>query len=121
MEALFSREYYEENWDRFLEPVCNEHYINLEEDLSKEMNVYESLNLGKKEIEIIRTFEAKKIADKCRVMVLEDRDVVKRIESGKASFGMTTERQEIEARGRFRKRFEFNCLQLRVFRDKYGV
>lgn len=121
MKPRFSREFYEEYWERFLEPVSGEHYINLEGELSKEMAVYTGLGLSESDMAIIRTMEAQKIADKCRQMVLEDRDVAKAIENGTASFGMTTERQEIEVQGRFIKRFEFNCLQMSVFKEKYGL
>ena len=121
MKALFSREYYEKNWDKFLEPTVGEHYINLEESLQKAMTAYDNIGLSDKDLEIVRKVEAQKIADKCRALVLEDCDVVKRIEHNEASFGMTTERQEIERKARFRKRFEFNCLQMRVFKEKYEL
>lgn len=119
MKSVFSREFYEANWGKFMEPVVNEHYINLEDELKKEMAVYENIGLTEKDINTIKKLEAQKIADKCLEMVLKDRDIVKKIQNGEASFGMTTERQEIEVRGRFVKRFEFNCLQLRKFKDKY--
>lgn len=121
MKALFSEEYYDKYWDEFLEPALGEHYINLEASLAKEMAHYDSLGLGEKEIFIIRKIEAQKLADECRELVLKERDVVKSIESGESSFGMTTKFQEIKKRGEFRKRFEFNCLQMRRFKEKYGL
>lgn len=119
MKATFSEEYYRQFWNKFLEEVPGVHYRNLEAELERAMRVYHEAGLPEEAIVIIRKMEAQKIADSCRALVLEEMDVVKRINAGEASFGMTTERQETEARFEYITRFEFNCLQLADFRKKY--
>ena len=123
MKPLFSKEYYESRWDEFLQPVgtgWREHYVNLEADLERQMAVYENLGIDEKGLDVIRKMEAQKIADNCRVLVLKERDIVKRIENGESTFGLP-KAQEIRQRADFRKRFEFNCLQMRKFKEKYNL
>ena len=104
MKAIFSEEYYKMNWERFLVKVPGNDYFNAE---------------GK--LDCIRKIEAKKIAVELNALVHRELQVVKDVEAGKASFGMITASQEYKAKADFRKRFEFNCLQLKYFCEKYGV
>lgn len=117
MTARFSEDYYRKYWDRFLVKVPGEDYRNLEAELEREMNVYSDIH--ESAVAIIRKMEAKKIADSCEKLVRKEMEICKRLESGKSSFGYTTQSQEIAARGELRKRFEFNCLQLKDFKEKY--
>lgn len=121
MKALFSEEYYRKYWESFLEPVPGNDYINLESELKKTMKHYENAELPQNAIDMIVKIEAEKIAAKCEKLVYSQMKRVKDILDGNASFGMVTEWQEIEQRAELRKRFEFNCLQLRDFRKKYNL
>lgn len=121
MKPLYSEEYYRKYWDRFLVPVHGGHYINLEGELQTAMDQYRELGMPEEAIPIVEKMEAEKIAAKCRTLVFEELEVLKRVLSGKSSFGMSTERQEIHARHEFRTRFDFNCLQLADFRKKHNL
>ena len=80
---------------------------------------YKNADLTEDALAIVRKIEAQKIVDSCTLLVYEEMKVCKEIEAGKAGFGYTTIGQEISARGEYRKRFEFNCLQLADFKKKY--
>lgn len=119
MKALFSREYYAKNWDRFIRPVPGENYINLSEELSRAMKIYEGAELNGQALWIIERIEARKIIDRAEALVRRQMAVLQRLEAGESSLGYTTQAQEIHARGELRTRFEFNCYQLSLFREKY--
>lgn len=119
MKARFSEEYYREFWDEFLKKVPGEDYINLEAELANAMKVY--AGLPETALAIICKMEAGKIAEHCMELVKKQMRRIADIDAGRASFGCTTQRQEIQLRGEFRKRFEFNCLQLKDFKAKYGL
>lgn len=121
MKAVFSEEYYRKNWNRFLQRVPGENFIDLEKELSASMRTYEEINFPGEALSVIQRVEAKKIADKCFALVQKEKKTIIEIEAGRASLGYTTQRQEIEARAELRKRFEFNCLQLRDFKAKYAI
>ena len=121
MKALFSEDFYYEFWDKFLEPIPGDDFINLEGEIQKTEKWLQESGIPEIAWSVVVKQEAQKLADKCKAMVLRERQIIRDIDAGIATFGYTTRRQEIEARGDFRKRFEFNCLQLRDFRKKYGV
>lgn len=117
MKSLFSEEYYRTNWDRFIKKVPGADYVNLEAELEHAMEVFSGLPT--EALEMLKKIEAEKIAEKCRSLVLKEMATIKSLENGEASLGYTTQGQEIKARGNLRTRFEFNCLQLKVFKEKY--
>ena len=119
MKPLFSEEYYRKYWEQFLVRVPGKHFVDMEKDLSFSMKVYESLGLSEDAVSKIREIEAKKIADRVTLLVRDEMRVLMDVEAGRSSFGYTTQMQEIQARAEFHKRFEFNCLQLRDFTNKY--
>lgn len=122
MKALFSEDYYRKNWDKFLVKVPGDDYRNLEAELERVMAQYNESSWVTDNVRaVIEKVEAKKIADSCTVLVYKEMALIKRLENETSSLGYTTKRQEIEARTEFRKRFEFNCLQLRDFKAKYGL
>lgn len=120
MKALFSEKYYRQFWDRFLEKVPGDDYINLEDELKFEMHFYPD-TLPAEALQALEKIKAKEIANRCKELCLKEMETVKALEAGKASLGYTTQSQEIHARAEFRKRFEFNCLQLRDFKEKYRI
>lgn len=119
MKPMFSEEYYRKCWDKFLVWVPGGHFVDMEKDLVSSMKVYVSLGLSEDALSKIREIEAKKIADRVTLLVRDEMRVLRDVEAGRASFGYTTQLQEIQVRAEFHKRFEFNCLQLRDFTNKY--
>ena len=120
MKALYTREFYQRNWDRFIKRVPGENYINLEEELDRAMRTYKDAGIPEQALGIIEKVEAAKIIERADKLVRKQLEVLKRIETGEASLGYTTQLQEIHARAEFHQRFEFNCYQLAVFREKYN-
>lgn len=98
-----------------------ENYINLEEELTRTMRQYIENGMPTEALSVFEKMEAEKLAERCLRLVKKEMETVKQVEAGKASFGMTTELQEIQARAEFRKRFEFNCLQLSDFRKAHNI
>lgn len=121
MKPVYSREHYIRNWDRYIKRVPGDNYINLAEELERAMSTYQSAELDDKALRIIEKIEAQKIAERANILVHKQMEVVKRVEAGNSSFGYTTQSQEYEARAEYRTRFEFNCLQLAMFRKQHGV
>ena len=119
MKTLFSEDYYRSNWERFIKEVHGEHYINLEAELERSLEIFKELPA--EAIEMLKKIEAKKIVDKATTLAKKEMTIVKALESGEATLGYTTQIQEIHARAELRQRFEFNCLQLADFRKKYGI
>ena len=121
MKPLFSENYYRNNWSKFLQRVPGENYINLEGELERTMRQYIENGMPTEALPYVEKMEAEKLATRCLDLVKKEMETVKQVESGKASFGMTTELQEIQTRADFRKRFEFNCLQLADFRKAHNI
>lgn len=117
MKAIHSEEYYRKYWNEFLAKIPGDDYRNLEAELEREMNAY--VGLPEEAVHVVQKIEAGKIAKSCEDLVRLEMDICRRVDRGEASFGMMTQAQEIRARAEFRKRFEFNCLQLRDFKEKY--
>lgn len=121
MNAIFSEEYYRKYWDEFLKPVPGDDFIDLEGTLKRTMERYIKNGMPSKAVPYVEKMEAEKLIKACTDLVRKEKAVVEEVEAGKASFGMMTYSQETQARARYRKRFEFNCLQLRDFKEKYGA
>ena len=134
MKPLYSEEYYRNNWEEMLATARGEHGINLEEEYQYKIEQYkeglmdipEALLNGINKEKFIEDFiekASKKIAEeiieKATKLVLREMEEVKAIEAGNATLGYTTQIQETRAREEFRKRFDFNCLQLADFKKKH--
>ena len=121
MKPIHSREFYMKNWERFIKRVPGDNYINMGEELERSMKPYIEAGLPSTALEVIERIEAKRIMEKADKLVRSQMATVIAVEAGKASFGYTTQLQEVQARAEYRKRFDFNCLQLALFREKYGT
>lgn len=121
MKPLFSENYYRKYWNEFLQRVPGENYINLEEELTNVMRQYRDYGMPVEALPIVEKMEAEKLAERCLINVKKSLETIKRVECGKSSFGRITELQEIQARAEFKKRFDFNCLQLADFRKAHGI
>lgn len=127
MKAVFSEQYYEQIWEKMIVKVPGEDYINLEAELEAELNRHKatitaaglSEDVWEKVLPMYRAETVRKLVEKCTVLCKKEMARLKEIEAGKASFGMVTQAQEISARAELRKRFEFNCYQLSVFKKKH--
>ena len=117
MTAQYSEAYYRKYWNEFLKKVPGNDYINLEQELAHEMEIFSEL--PDEALTILKSIKAREIAEKCQERLTERMATVKAIENGEANLGYTTQGQEIKARGELVRRFEFNCLQLADFKKKY--
>lgn len=119
--TLYPEEYYRQNWQRYLEKVPGDTYINMEADLGLLMKAYEGANIPEKALTVVRGMEAKKVFEYAKGIVLRQRDMVNRLLAGQASLGMISKTQEIHEMHDIRTRFEFNCLQMADFKRKYNL
>ena len=116
-----TEEYYKKRWNEFLENYddAGEHviracYMNLEAELDRYVNTM----IGKVPAEVIenvrRSF-APEVAQRAHARLKDNQKVVNRFLNGETanSWGLEF--------NKYRERFEFNCLQLREFKTKYGV
>ena len=126
MKAIHSAEYYEKYWDRYMKPVrdWHIHYMNLEEELKDclawmQYPEFEGHTITEEQGKNIQRAYAKQIAERVEKELREDMRVIRDVESGKTSFGYTTQNQEIAFRHEFRDRWEFNCYQLSKFKSAH--
>lgn len=120
MKAVHTREFYQKNWDRFIQKVPGETYINLGASLDREMRPYREAGLDEQALGVIEKMEARKLYDNANSLVHHMMYIIGEVEAGRSSFGYITQDQEISARHEYRLRFEFNCYQLALFREKYN-
>lgn len=119
MKAIHSREYYIENWDKFLKPSNDRDYMNLEAELEHEVHLFDGADLPEQALDVIRSMKAQEIIAKADKAVRERMQTIKDLESGRSSLGYTSERQEVAAMADLRRRWEFNCLQLSIFKQNH--
>lgn len=121
--SVHPESYYYSYWDEFLrtDGVDRETFIDMEKELNQAMQVYNGLGISERELNIFRKYEAQKIAERGREIALRQKAVWRKIQRGDASLGYTTDLQERQAQRRYLERYEFNSLQLRDFKRKYGV
>ena len=125
MKAVYTKEFWQSRWDKMMERVPGDFYMNLEEDLNREVKPIEealkenNISVTDENHKTLLRLKAKGIADKAEKKCKEQMAMIQRINNGQSSLGYTTEQQEIHARAELHKRFEFNCYQLSVFKEKY--
>ena len=121
MKARYSEKYYRDNWGEFM----SHSRMNLEEELEHYLSgVREGLTELPKEVAeqaifVIRKEYARKIAVRTKAKLLEEQKMIVRLERGESSPGYISRTQEVREMARLVKMFEFNCLQLRDFTNKY--
>jgi len=126
MKAVHSKEFWASRWDEMINTRCaSDLYMNLEEELAREMKIIDeglqaaNATIPAEKYEAIKRIKAQPIIEKATAKCKAQLGLAKRIQSGDAHFGYTTQLQEIHARYEYLERFEFNCYQLAVFREKY--
>lgn len=125
MKAVYSKEFWQSRWDKMMERVPGDSYMNLEEDLNREMKPIEealketNISVTEESYKAILRLKAKGVADKAEKKCKEQMAMIQRINRGESSLGHTTKQQEIHEFAELHKRFEFNCYQLSVFKEKY--
>lgn len=117
MKTNFTKEFYEEHFDRFIK----ESKMNLEEDLTFNLKFLEGLEIPEDVIEKIRNSYAKEIAEKAEKELKERMKIVKGLENGSVSLGYTTQIQETRETSRYIRIFEFDCYQLSKFRKDHNI
>lgn len=114
-----TEEYYMKRWDEFLNnrPDASAHwiascYMNLEENLEKYVSTMHGV-LTPEQLEFVKRSFAPEVAAKAYAQLKENQKTVRQVINGEAHIDMEF--------NQYRERFEFNCIQLREFKKKYGV
>lgn len=121
MKTFNTEEYYLERWDKFLadRPDCSDlavygSYMNLEERLEKYYSTMKGV-LTEEQLDHVKRSFAPEVAAKAYKELKDAQATVKKYINGEigwdSKFGFN----------QYRERFEFNCIQLREFKKKYGV
>lgn len=121
MKATYSEEYFMKYWDEFMKPVSGGHYMNLEEELEHTLSPLKGVNIPEDKMEPVIKHYAGEIASNAKAKLMETMRMIQRIQRGEASLGYTTMNQEISEMHELTRRFEFNCLQLKVFRKAHNL
>lgn len=115
MKALHTENFYRKYWGEFQ----SKSKMNLDRELkwrTDGMNdVLDAENL-KRAMKVV----AKLIADEAEAELRKTMKMVQDLEAGRSSLGYTHELQEVAEMARLRRMFEFDCLQLRDFREKWA-
>jgi len=127
MKATFTREHWAAKWDEMMKWVPGDQYMNLEAELAREMKYIDEglkaadAHITEEQYKALQRIKAQLIIEKATAKCKEQMAIVKKVKAGKASLGGVTELQVIHFRHQYFERFEFNCYQLAVFREKYGI
>jgi len=127
MKAVHTREYWASRWDEMIRKISDNQYMNLEAELAKKMEcIDEGLKAAEASItaeqyEAIKRIQAQPIIEKATAKCREQMAMIKRIDRGESSLGGGNKAQRIRIEADARARFEFNCYQLAVFREKYSA
>lgn len=121
MKTAYSEEYYKNEAVRS-RIRSNRRAIDLEQKLESEMSIFNNVDFGKDQIEILTKFCAKRIYDKAKRELVENKQLyVKVRKDGGNCLGYTNKSQEIKAVCDIIETFEYNCLILREFKEKYDL
>ena len=112
MKAMFSEQYYLENWERY-EAKSK---INPEEELEYRLRPFAD-TFRAEDLEKISKVYAQNIAEKVEAELKKTMRMINDLEAGRASLGYTSQRQEVQEMANLRRMFEFNCLQLKLFKQ----
>ena len=119
---LFSENYYRAMWDRMAEKhTVNDPERNLKIALSG--YCFDTLPEDKRDqaMEVVKEIEAQRVYSFLSDSLKGTMKTIIAIQTGKASLGYTTQRQEIEAMHDLVSGFEFDCLRLADFKKKYNL
>ena len=119
--TLYPEGYYRKNWTRLFEKYRN--HMDLEKELDWFTPTFEELpeDLREQAKMAARKIGAVKVADKAKESLLKDMRMIQEIRDGKAGLGYTSEKQRVEQWHMIQQRFEFECLQLKEFKEKYNI
>lgn len=121
MKTLFTKEYYESEYDRLFKKYGNK--WNFEKDLKAMIPTFEEVPEECRQLakDIAEKSYAKEIAKRAKAELLKKAAMIKRIRNGEASLGLISTRQEAQEWFEIQEGFEFACYQLSRFKEKYGV
>lgn len=118
-----TEEYYMKRWNEFLanrpdtsDLALYESYMNLEERLRKYYSTMEGV-LTEEQLNHVKRSFAPEVAAKAYKELKQAQATVKQYINGEIAWGTGG----ILNFNKYRERFEFNCIQLREFKKKYGV
>ena len=121
MKTAYSKEYYKNESVRS-RIKASRRAIDLEQKLESAMLIFSNVDFGKDQNEILTKFYAKQIYDEARKELVEDKQLyVKVRKEGGNCLGYTKRSQEINAVCEIIEVFEYNCLILKEFKEKYCI
>lgn len=118
MNTLFSIDYYKKHEKDF---EGKRGVITPEEDLENAMAAFENSNFSEEDFNKIRLVMAKRVHERLRAELLENKIIYNRVREDSGCLGYTTKIQEVQEAGRIIRTFEFNCYKLSKFREKYSL
>lgn len=117
MKTNFTKEFYEEHFDRFIK----ESKMNLEEELQIKTDFLNGIDIPEDSVKKIKTTYAKEIAKKTEEELKKRMAIIRDIESGKASLGYSDLHQSAVETSRYIRIFEFDCYQLSKFKKDHNI
>lgn len=121
MKTAYSEEYYKKEAVRN-RIKTNRKAIDLEQKLQSKMSIFNNVNFGfgKDQIEVLTKCYAKQIYDKARKELIESKQLYIKVRNeGGNCLGYTDKGQELKAVCDIIETFEYNCLVLKEFKEKY--
>lgn len=119
MKTAYSEEYYKKEEVRN-HIKTNREAIDLEQKLQSKMSIFNNVNFGKGQIEVLTKSYAKQIYDKARKELIESKQLYIKVRNeGGNCLGYTNKGQELKAVRDIIETFEYNCLVLKEFKEKY--
>ena len=121
LQTLYSEEYYKVDFikERIKK---NKGAIDLEKKLESEMSVVKDVGIGVEQINILTKVYAQRVYESAKRKLIEDKKLYIKVRNdGVSCLGYTTHVQDIKAAAEIVETFEYNCLVLKEFREKYNI
>lgn len=118
MKTAYSEQYYKN--DEVRERIKrNKRAMNLEDNLKHEMSIFENVGIDNEGIEKLTKIYALQIYNKARKELLESKKLYLKVRTDSSCLGYTSKVQEIKAVAEIVETFEYNCMLLKDFKEKY--
>ena len=120
MKTAFTEQYYKN--DAVRERIKrNKRVMNLEDNLKHEMSIFENIGIDNEGIEKLTKIYALQIYNKARKELVESKQLYLKVRSDGNCLGYTSKTQEIKAVAEIVETFEYNCVLLKEFKEKYCI
>lgn len=120
MKTAYTEQYYKN--DAVRERIKrNKRVMNLEDNLKHEMSIFENIGIDNEGIEKLIKIYALQIYNKARKELVESKQLYLKVRSDGNCLGYTSKIQEIKAVAEIVETFEYNCVLLKEFKEKYCI